>query len=582
MILSLTRQHNATRLLALYCLSSATAFFPQRSLLLLSSASCTAKQCLKMSTTATASPSLTLEQHSPSYKQLLDKLLTVTHLNRASSVLNYDRQVFMPSSERTAAARGKQLAVLASIAHEKATDPQIGELIERATRDLQDLVASCEASGVTGEQHLDTAKRVLEIERKAFLKATCIPVELAGRKAALEASAYSAWVKARTNNDFASFAPALKDCFDTAKEVAALQRGDRDVGLYSQMLDEFEMGMQEARIDQLFHEVQAALVPFIAKIRSSPNQPSLQPLKGSFPVDAQKEVCRKIVKAIGFDENHGRIDVSVHPFTMSLSNADVRITSRFSENEWYQGLAGSIHEAGHAMYEQNLLDSDLTLDTALSMGVHESQSLFWERHVGLSRPFYRWAQPILMEAFGKDHEYSYSAEEIYQAVNGVDFANNFIRVEADELNYPLHVILRYNIEREVVAGELDVNDIPARWNKDMKEFFDVDVPDDTRGCLQDIHWSCLAIGYFPTYLLGSMMAAQLAHYCKKDLPEFDSMIEKGGFTTIRKWLTEKVHRHGKRYSSLDDLLMAEVGEQLNSKYFIEYLTEKYSDLYKVE
>eukprot|EP00804_Cyclotella_cryptica_P014452 CCRYP_004787-RA/>CCRYP_004787-RA protein AED:0.07 eAED:0.07 QI:31/-1/1/1/-1/0/1/309/487 len=487
----------------------------------------------------------------------------------------------MPSSERTSAARGKQLAVLASIAHEKATDPEIGDLIQRAAQDLRDLVSGDLTASGEASDTLATAKRVLELERRAYVKATCIPVELAARKAALEASAYSAWVKARSGNDFASFAPALRDCFDTAKEVAALQRGERDVGLYSQMLDEFEMGMEESRIDALFHEVQSALVPFIAKIRSSPNQPSLQPLKGSFPIDAQKAACRKIVNAIGFDENHGRIDVSVHPFTMSLSNADVRITSRFSENEWYQGLAGSIHEAGHAMYEQNLLDSDLTLDTALSMGVHESQSLFWERHVGLSRPFYKWVQPILAEAFGKEQEYSYSAEEIYQAVNGVDFANNLIRVEADELNYPLHVILRYNIEREVVAGELDVNDIPARWNKDMKEFFDVDVPDDTRGCLQDIHWSCLAIGYFPTYLLGSMMAAQLAHYCKKDLPDFDNMIEKGEFGTIRQWLTEKVHKHGKRYASLDDLL-AEVGEKLNSKYFIKYLTEKYSDLYKVE
>jgi len=485
----------------------------------------------------------------------------------------------MPSADRSSVARGKQLAVLATIAHEKATDPQLGRLIEESTKDLQEYMSTC-STATDNREDLQTAQRLLELEKKSYAKSTCIPVTLAAHKAALEASAYSAWVKARETNDFAAFAPSLRDCFDTAKQIADLQRGDnQEIGLYSQMLDEFEMGMPAERIDVLFAEVQTALVPFIAKIRASDNAPSLDPLKGNFPIDAQKTMSQKIVKAIGFDENHGRIDVSVHPFTMSLSSADVRITSRFSESEWYQGLAGSVHEAGHAMYEQNLGDSDLSLDSALSMGVHESQSLFWERHVGLSKPFYKWARPILTEAFGE--EFTYSAQEIYAAVNGVDFENNLIRVEADELNYPLHVILRYNIERKVVAGELDVNDIPTEWNKAMKDFFDIDVPSDTKGCLQDIHWSCLAIGYFPTYLLGSMMAAQLAHYCKKDLPEFDSMIEKGEFNTIREWLTEKVHKHGKRYASLDDLLIGEVGEKLNSKYFIDYLTEKYTDLYEI-
>ena len=398
----------------------------------------------------------------------------------------------------------------------------------------------------------------------------------------------SIYVKARENNDFHSFAPFLKDCFDTAAEIASLQRGEENkdtISLYSQMLDEFEMGMPAERIDTLFDEVQSALVPFIAKIRASENQPSLAPLSGrKFNIDAQKEACRTIVNAIGFDEGHGRIDVSVHPFTMSLSSgADVRITSRFTDDEWYQGLMGTIHEGGHAMYEQNLQDSDLTVDTALSMGVHESQSLFWERHVGKSKEFYQWAQPILKKAFEKDgqDEFPYSAEELYAAVNAVDF-NNLIRVEADELTYPLHVILRYNIERDVVSGDLDINDIPKRWNADMKKFLDIDVPDDTRGCLQDIHWSFLAIGYFPTYLIGALMAAQLAHYCKQDIPDMNAKIQRGEFEEIRKWLTSKVHVHGKRYKSLDDMLVGQVGERLNTNYFIDNLTMKYTLLYKVE
>jgi carboxypeptidase Taq len=372
--------------------------------------------------------------------------------------------------------------------------------------------------------------------------------------------------------------------------------------LYSQMLDEFEMGMSSERIDTLFYEVQSVLVPFIALVRNSGNQPSLDALSSSsssgekgrklFPIPAQKEASRTIVTALGFDNSRGRMDVSVHPFTMTLSRHDVRITSRFNEEEWYQGLMGTIHEGGHAMYEQNLLsDSDLSIDTPLSMGVHESQSLFWERHIGKSRAFYKWAQPILKNAFHKTDqekvedvqskgEFEYSAEELYAAVNAVDFSN-LIRVDADELTYPLHVILRYNIERDVIAGKLNVVDIPARWNKDMEELLGVQVPDDTHGCLQDIHWSCLAIGYFPTYLIGAMMAAQLAHYCHQDIPSMDKMIEEGKFDEIREWLKQKVHVHGKRYKSLDDLLLAEVGEPLNTKYFIDYLTGKYTDLYKI-
>ena len=503
------------------------------------------------------------------------------------------------------------MAALATIAHEMATDEEIGRLIDRSWKDFDDWTAA--AAGTSNaeknasddamkENNVRTAQRILELEQQSYKKLTCIPSELAARKAELEASAYSSWVKARETNDFASFAPALKECFDLAKEIAELQRpknndntnDNTNISLYSQMLDEFEMGMEQSRIDALFGQVQRALVPLLSKIRQGSTRPSLHPLSGrKFDIRAQKEACQKIVTQLGFDNSHGRIDVSVHPFTMSLSPADVRITSRFADTEWLQGLMGTIHEGGHAMYEQALGDSDLSLDSALSMGVHESQSLFWERHVGKSKAFWVYARDVLKEAFEKEEKgddnddssssssFDYSAMELYEAVNAIDF-ENLIRVEADELTYPLHVILRYNIERDVVSGSLNVEDIPTRWNADMKDLLDIDVPDDTRGALQDIHWSCLAIGYFPTYLLGSMMAAQLSHYCRLDMPDMDDRIREGKFEDIRNWLTEKVHRHGKRYKSLDELLVAQVGEPLNSKYFIEYLTDKYGELYQVE
>lgn len=458
------------------------------------------------------------------------------------------------------------MSALAGLIHEKSTDKAIGELIETASADLTSF------DGATSDE-----ARILEITKRDYEKNERIPSELAGRKAALSSKANAQWAKARAASDYSLFQDTLKECFDMAAEVATAVRGENtDVPLYTQMLDEFETGMPASRIDELFGTIQEALVPLLTKVLQSESKPSVAPLNGHFPIKAQEELSREIVTALGYDGDHGRIDVSVHPFTMSFSPADVRITSRFSEKEWYQGVAGTIHEGGHAMYEQNLNDSGLSIDSALSLGCHESQSLFWERHVGLSKPFWKWATPKLKASFGDD--FGYSPEEVYGAVNNV--TPGFIRVEADELTYPLHVILRYNIERDIIEGKVDIADVPKKWNEMMKEMIGVDVEKDSDGCLQDVHWSMLAIGYFPTYLLGSATAAQLAHYIKKDIPDFDEKVEKGEFSEIKAWLTNKVHRHGQRYKSLDDLLEDQLGEKLNPAYFIDYLTEKYTELYK--
>jgi len=564
----------------------------------------TATPAATTTATAAATPvSATFEDHSPSYKVLLEKLRTITHLERASAVLNYDRQIFMPQTDASAAQRGKQLAVLATISHEKSIDPEIGQLLEKSAQDLEEWSSLLKGSNdysIERQAAIHSASRLLELETKSYKKATCIPSSLAARKAELESSAYAAWVKARENDDFSSFAPSLKQCFDQAKEIATLQRTDENISLYSQMLDEFEMGMKSSRIDELFAQVQEALVPLISKVKSSTNPPDLSPLfppktnktdeeekneteEESFPVESQKHLSKTLVTTLGYDTTHGRIDTAVHPFTTSFSPYDVRITSRFNTKEWFQGLMGTIHEGGHAMYEQSLGDSDTSLDTALSMGVHESQSLFWERHIGKGRPFWKFAGSVVRDVFRESgvEGFEYSDEELYRAVNGVDF-KNLIRVDADELTYPLHVILRYGIERDVVEGTLDVDDIPKRWNEDMKSLLDVDVPNDKEGSLQDIHWSCMAIGYFPTYLLGAMMAAQLYHYCGLDVPDLEEKIVKGEFGDVKEWLKKKVHVHGRRYGSLDELLEREIGEKLNPDYFIRYLEGKYGELYQVD
>jgi carboxypeptidase Taq len=509
------------------------------------------------------------------YQQLVSKLETITQLGRASAVLSYDQLVFMPSG--AASERGAQLAALATVIHEKKTDPALLTLMDEAS-------AMLDANDGRAD---DDARRWLALERKALVENQRIPTELAARAASLGASAYSDWVAAKGARDFAAFAPTLQQCFDTAMALAKAKMGD-SVGddhhdpsrLYGQMLDEFEVGMSQGRIDTIFGGVQGALVPLIAQVLKSTKAPSGRPLEGMFDVDRQRALSEKLVTAIGFSRDRGRIDVSVHPFSMSISAADVRITSRFRQDEWCQGLAGTLHEGGHAIYEQNLGPSPSglsSLETALSMGTHESQSLFWERHIGLSRPFWRFARPHLVEAL--ESLDAYSAEEIYGAVNRV--SQSLIRVEADELTYPLHVILRYTIEKEVVAGQLKVEDINQRWNALMKELLNVDVPSDDRGALQDVHWSGLAIGYFPTYLIGAIAAAQLYHYCAQDIPDLESKIESGDFAPIKDWLKIKVHQHGRRYPSLDAMLEDQLGERLNAKYFIDYLTNKYRDLYGI-
>jgi carboxypeptidase Taq len=528
-----------------------------------------------------------LEDISDSYKTLVTKLRVITQLNRAQSVLGYDRMVFMSSDPETAKERGEQSSALAAIIHERSVDPEIKILIEKSQEDLKEARRSSlfPSSGGDGSDPsiplFAEEERLLELEYKSFVENERIPAELAAKEAALSSTAYGAWMKAKTDNDFASFEPVLKDCFDTAKEVAQAKRGDNNsTSVYTQMLDQFEMGLPADRIDEVFGEIQGALVPLIARVTASPCRPSTDPLHGSFTVEAQRKLSQRVLDAMGYNSQQGRVDVSAHPFTSSSSPADVRITSRFRDDEWYSGLAGSIHEGGHALYEQSLGRSALSIDEALSMGTHESQSLFWERHIGLSLPFWRWAIGPLRECLPEvSAAATATPEQVYEAINAV--RPSLIRVDADELTYPLHVILRYHIERDVVEGRMEVHDIPERWNRDMKEMMGVDVPDDARGCLQDVHWSVLSIGYFPTYLLGSATAAQLAHYCKRDIPRFHELVSSGEFASIKAWLTDKVHRHGRRYRSLDNLLEAQVGEKLNPKYFIEYLTEKYSSLYKL-
>lgn len=478
--------------------------------------------------------------------------------------------VFMPQTDAASTARGQQQAALAAVIHEQATSKDLGDLLTKARKELLEL-----------DGGLDVPRRVVELAEKAYNKTNKIPADLATQKAKLSTEAYNIWAKARAEDDFSAFQGIFSECIEVAREIATVQQTDQDRAngkpLYATMLDEYEVGMDPKRIVEIFETIQSALVPLIEKVLGpDATPPDTSALRGDFPIDQQEALNKELVRAIGFDDSQGRIDVSVHPFTSAVSGpADVRITSRFRTDEWYQGLAGSIHEGGHALYEQHLETSGLPVDSALSMGMHESQSLFWERHIGLSLPYWKFAGPKVNDHLNTSH----TPEELYGAVNAAQ--RSLIRVEADELTYPLHVILRYGIERDFVEGRLDVKDLPQRWTEDMKKLLGVEsVPSNAEGCLQDVHWSMMAYGYFPTYLIGAATAAQLAHYCAQQVPDFEGKVAKGEFTEIREWLTDKVHRHGSRYSSLDAHLEAQLGEPLNPKYFVDYLTDKYTSLYQ--
>lgn len=520
--------------------------------------------CASSSSSTSSSAAAPVPAPAP-YTKLCAKLQGIARLQRLGALANWDQLVMMPQNDANHAERGAQLAALAGVIHEQETSAELAALVEASEAEVAAL----------GDR--DAAN--LREARRDYDRLQRVPVELAERQASLSSEAYGVWAKARESGDWSAFAPTLAACFATAKEVAACRAPGADA--YDECLQSFERGMSAARLDEVFGAARARLAPLIADCLASGYQPSRAPLSvegaagASFPAETQAALSRSIVEALGLDLSGGRLDLSVHPFSTSFGPRDVRITTRFAEDEWYQGLAGSMHEAGHSMYEAGLRDTALPVDTALSMGVHESQSLFWERHVGLSRPFWSFAGPRVRASLGLGA----SDDELYEAVNAV--RRSLIRVEADELTYPMHVIVRYEIERDLVRGAIGVDAVPARWDAGMTELLGVAPPSDKEGCLQDVHWSSLAIGYFPTYLLGAMAAAQLWHHAKAQLPGLEAQIATGDFAPVKAWLGEKVHDQGTVHESMDALLIDAVGEPLNPEHFVSYLEEKYRKLYRL-
>ncbi len=480
--------------------------------------------------------------------ELLERLGELSDLRHAGHVLAWDQQVMMPPAGGSA--RGQALGAIQNLSHERLVAPELGALLDAEDGDDPQLVRA--------------VRRDYEIARR-------VPGELDAEITRAGSQGFEVWLKARDANDYGLFEAALRRNIELARRYSACFPEAEHP--YDPLLDRFEPGTTTAQVRALFAKLRDGLVPLLAEIA---RQPAPAPLEGGFPVAAQREVGLEIVHAMGFDESAWRLDDAVHPFAASPSSRDVRVTARFADDN-LTGLFALMHEVGHGLYERNI-DPALartTLDTGVSLGVHESQSRLWENLVGRSEPFWSHWLPRLAEAMPRTLE-GVSLDDFLRAVNVVE--PTLIRVEADELTYSLHVILRFELELELIEGTLDPADLARAWATKMREMLGIEVPDDLRGVLQDIHWSQGIIGYFPTYAIGNVLAAQLWGVARADLPDLDASIRAGDVGALREWLVDKVHRHGRRLTP-PELIEQAVGGPLDPAPMLAHLSAKYRALY---
>jgi carboxypeptidase Taq len=498
------------------------------------------------------------------YAELRTRLREIATLASASATLSWDQETMMPP--RAGPLRAEQLALLAGLVHERATDPGLGELIER-----------CE--GDAALQADEAARASLREIRRDWERATRLPGALVREITETGSLAMEAWKEARAASDFAAFAPWLRKTVELARGKAEHLRVDSGAELYDALLDPFEPGMTAARLESVFAALRTGLAPLI-RAAAEAEQPDDAPARVTTPVERQQAFNRGIAAAIGFDFDAGRLDSSAHPFCEGAGPGDTRLTTRYRPDGWMDALSSTLHEAGHGLYEQGLPKGERwgePLAESASLGMHESQSRMWENMVGRSEPFWRWALPRARAELGPALD-GFGAENLFRAVNAV--RPHLIRVESDEATYNLHIMLRFDLERALLRGDLAVGDLPGAWNERVRSDLGLQVPDDARGALQDVHWSMGAIGYFPTYTLGNLYAAQLWEAIRRDLPELDAQTERGEFAPLLEWLRREVHAHGRRFPA-EELCRRAAGGELRPEPLLRYLEEKIRTVYRL-
>ena len=495
-----------------------------------------------------------------SYQALIQRVKEIGATQSIQQLLEWDQQTCMP--KKGTDHRATQFGLIAGIVHRLLTSDELGTLLEKAEheRDADD----------------PTVTTNLRETRRDYDRARKLPDTLVRDTAEASALAFEAWQAARQESDFSRFAPHLERLLDLKRDAADKLGWEGEP--YDALMDEFEPGTRAADVATIFSSLEPALRELIGAIQQAPRQPDVGLLQRPAPIAKQADFNRTIANAMGFDFTAGRLDVSTHPFTLSLSPLDVRMTTRYDEHSLSESLFGVMHETGHALYEQGYAHEHTwtPMGTYVSLGIHESQSRLWENMVGRSRSFWQYAFPKLQTEFPAWA--NVPLDDWYFAINAVE--PSLIRVRADEVTYGLHIMLRFELERDMVAGRIAVKDIPAAWNDRIKQMLGVTPPDDAQGCLQDMHWSAGAFGYFPSYQLGNLYAAHFFAAARQALPELDDQIARGELLPLREWLRENIHQHGRRYRSAE-LLKEVTGEDLSHRPFIDYLQAKLGPLYGV-
>jgi carboxypeptidase Taq len=500
--------------------------------------------------------------HKASYDELIKRVKEVSLIGSCEAVLGWDERTYMPPDGSKH--RAEQLTLLSGMMHSKFTDPKIGELL-----------SECEQSDLVKDPESFEAVNIREI-RHQYDKRTKLPQDLVEELTKVTTLAQGEWVKARANKDFKAFLPWLEKVVALTKDKADAYGYENE--RYDSLLDDYEPGAKTLEVEETFSNLRDELVILLDKIKGAPKKPDVSIIERKYDVGLQRVFGESVAQAIGFDFNKGRLDITTHPFCSGFGPGDTRITTRYNPNRLNDALFGTMHETGHALYDMGI-DQETHYGTPMgeanSLGIHESQSRTWENQVGRSKSFWKYFFPQAQRIF-KDSLGNVTLDDFYGAINNV--SPSYIRVEADEATYNLHILLRFELERGLMSGEIAPADIRDAWNERFKNYFGMEVDHDSNGCLQDVHWSAGYIGYFPTYCLGNLFSAQFFAKAQEDLGDLDSQFANGNYSVFLQWLRDNIHIHGSRYRATD-LVKRVTGQPLSYKPLIDYMTAKFADIY---
>jgi carboxypeptidase Taq len=504
-----------------------------------------------------------MTQTEKDYNTLFSLSKKIRLYDSISYLLEWDQETYMPKKGKEI--RAEQLALMASLSHQERTSKNY----EQTLKKLIDL-----DSGEILDKNLPTHLQASIREwRRDFLKATSLPNVFVQEFARLASESTAAWAEARKQNRFSDFAPYLEKIIEQSR-IKAEYLGYKDHP-YDALIDCFEPNVTTAEIETLFSNLKKKITTLLHAILSS-KQVDDRFLHGKFHAGKQLAFGRELLEAMGYDMEKGRLDLSNHPFSMTLHPSDSRVTTRIHRSSLFDSISAVLHEGGHSLYEMGLMPEyyGSPLCEAVSLGIHESQSRLWETRIGQSKPFWKYFLPLLKKYFKQLEKVNLS--QFYKAINKV--APTFIRVESDEVTYSLHVILRFELEKKLIEGTLQVDEIPEAWNELMGTYLGIIPPTDREGCLQDIHWSMGAFGYFPTYTLGNLYAAHFFDAFEKKYPDWEEAVAKGNITFLTEWLKDKIHRHGRLYNA-HELVKRVSGKKTSETLYLKYLTEKYGEIY---